>query len=519
MFGRILLLFPPGWSFITGSPYLSNPILKGFVNKVAKQVTQIDLNNGYANYMQSHIITDEIENSLGSLGKMNSLYFREEDELNSLANKYKGSWNIQLGFSSNKYDSESSSSVLLGLSARSPFDNYYKEKIIPDIEKNVPSLISFSIVEQNQLIPALRLIYLLREKGYDGKILLGGNLITRIKSEIKKDWIFDLIDFIIIFQGETPFKRLIEELSSGKDFKSVPSLIWKEDKNIVESAQLKKNEQDPNNIPTPDFDGLNLESYWGVNYLPLVHFRGCYFGRCPFCPIPYSWGFGGFAGASSVLKLFNEMQDLYKKYGIFRFQLVDEAFTSHSAIELSKLIIQNGAPFEWMVYARFEKKWGNSGVTKLLRKGGLRKLHLGLEILNTKNRTAMGKKDYDININGIIDVLYNSGIKLHLFCLFGFPGTSIIDADLTMEYIISNKNKIDSVDINPYELYRNTTMDNITVLKHKEKDWAIRYDYIRHQDKLSNYDIESLTNEYEKILWQEDYKLLHPLYRIYSPWL
>lgn len=517
---KLLLIFPPGWSFVTGSPYLSTPLLKTICDKNKITCHQIDLNKGFANYRELNISLEEIKNNVNSFKSINNLYFNLEDKLNNQDKTFEGNWNLQLGFTYNKYSNQNSKHIQQAILEPTPFDSYYKKNIIPTINKTSPNVIAFSIVEQNQLIPSLRLIKLLRDNGFDGKILIGGNLITRLKNEIKQSqWLFDLIDFIIVFQGETPIVKLLQALKNNTSLEKVNSLIWKNKNVIIENRQLQKKEQDPNIISTPNFDGLDIQTYWGVNYLPLVHFRGCYFGRCSFCPIPYGWGFGGFAGASSVDKLFFEMNELYNKYGIFRFQLVDEAFTSNSAKKLSELIIKHNSPFEWMIYARFEKKWGDNGLAKQFYRGGLRKIHLGLEIISSSNRNALGKKDCETNVDGMLKILHESGIKVHLFCLFGFPGTTIKDADNTIQFIIDNKQMIDSVDINPFQLYKHTSVKNVDKIFNPNEDWAIYYDYIRKEDNLTNDDIESLTNEYEMLLWKEKHTLLHPIYRLYSPWL
>jgi len=478
----------------------------------------MDANQQFARWQSASITRKDIASSLPLHGGLNDLYFRQEDRLNAAAASVGGSFNLQLGFVSSEGVQDEAAQMSEAIATNTFFDAFLEERVIPWIEEGT-DLLAISIVERNQLLPALRLVRLLRGRGYDRQVVLGGNLITRLKDDLLKSWLFDLVDYLVVFQGETPLVRLCEALRKERPIESVPSLIWRGPSGaIVQNKLMERDEQVCDTLPAPSFDGLNLDQYWGTHYLPLVHFRGCFFGRCPFCPIPYAWGYGGFAGASSVEKVLADMVALQTKYGMHRFQFVDEAFPSHSALELADLISSRGAPFEWMIFARFDKRWGDAASMRRMAKGGLKKIHLGLEIIEGPNRNALGKKDQAKSIDAILKAGADSGIKVHLFCLFGYPRTDIADAERTVDFILKNRSLIDSVDINPYLHYRHTSADGIEVLKDPKKDWALTYDYVRKEDRMTSQDIVAMSEALEGVIWKEAPLLLHPLYRIHSPW-
>lgn len=515
-----LLIFPPGWSLNVGNPHLALPLLNSILKRNNIDVKVRDLNWEIAKHYGVNINLKDATNAVefGTMEAMNEPYFRAEDKLMEIAKVYDGEWNLQLGFKFNKFSFYSSNDVYEALRIDSPFTEYFKEEVLPWVEHEIPETIAFSVSSIYQIIPSLHLSWLLRNAGYRGLIVFGGNTISRLKDEIvNTSWLFDLVNCFIVFQGEIPFLTLVNAIDSGKNFNEVPNLIWREKGEIKQNAFLRY--QDPNLIPTPDFGGFSVGKYWGVNYLPLLATRGCYFAKCSFCAISYGYGEDGSYGIRETELVFQDIIALKNKYNINRFKFMDEAVSPKTLIDLSGLILNEMLDIEWEGYLRLERHWLDKSFVNKLAHSGFKKGYFGLEIYPNNTRANLKKHDYAKEILAILENCRNAGIKVNLFCMFGFPGTGRKEAEKTVEFILKYRDLIDTVDLNPYTYARHTNVLGIEKIVKDCQDWALEYDYYpTTKDILLSKEVEELTNEMEDIVWTECHRLLHPIYRLVSPW-
>lgn len=517
---KIILLFPPSWSLNVGGPHLAIPLLQSVLKSKGYNAIARDLNWEISRYYSIKMPLNSVRKvcELMTLESLNQPYFEAEDRLTEIAQKYSGDWNLQLGFDFYQYSFCSSKDVFEASQLDSPFTKYYCEKVIPWINKENPKIIGLSITSIYQLIPAFHLLWLLRKNGYKGIIVMGGNTISRLKEEIKIPRLFDLVDVLVLFQGEISLLLIAEAVNNAKSFESIPSIIWRKGEEIKVNPVFET--LDPNTIPTPDFDGLPIGKYWGINYLPLVASRGCYYGKCSFCSIPYGWGNDGFAGIRNVSFVHQDMVNLSEKYGISRFKFMDESFGPFLLKKLSELILKTNKDFEWEAYLRFEKQWLDETFVDLLSRAGFKKAYFGLEIYPFSSRNILNKNDYAHKILDILENCHNKSIKTHLFCMFGFPQTGRKEAEATFEFILKYKDIIDTVDINPFVYSKHTYISGVRIIRDKIKDWTLEYEYIpENKTSLTQDKVEKLVSEFEELLWRECPRLLHPTYRFLTPWI
>jgi hypothetical protein len=294
---RVALLFPPGWTISTGGPHLALAGLKAFLRQNGIDDVLIrDLNHEVAARFISPInaLTAEAACTGGhSLAAMNEPYFTSEDRLMTIAQRFGGKWNAQLGFWYDSHPERSSQAAFEYVLKPSPFDRYV-DLFLPQLLAERPEVIGLCLASVYQIIPALKLARELRQRGYQGFIVLGGNTVSRLARELAIPPVFEFVDGLVTFQGEIPLLRLCQALSSRRSLASVPQMIW------YDGGEIRVNEPsellDLLTLAAPDYEGLDVGGYWGHNYLNVVAARGCYYGKCQFCAIPYGWGSDGFAG-------------------------------------------------------------------------------------------------------------------------------------------------------------------------------------------------------------------------------
>lgn len=514
-----LLIFPPGWCMYVGSPHLGLPLLQAVAGSTGIDIQIRDLNLEIAEHFRLTPTLADLwsASDRGDLESLNNPYFDLEDKFDAIARPYRGSWNVQLGFRYAALGADSSADVLEAASISSPFREFYIRHVVPDIEKLSPEFIGISIAAPGQLIPAFQLCKILRDAGYAGLIIMGGNIISRLKDDLDHRDLYRLVNIFVCYQGEAAIVGIIAALKQrDREFQKIPNVVFFDGKHVVNSAVVDN--IDLQQLPPPNFDGFPLGRYWGENYVTLVAARGCYYGRCHFCAIPLGWNSRGFAGARKDNLVFRDMLHVYEKYGVTRFKFIDEAMITKTMIALATEIEARKLPFEWEAYVRLENVWSNPKFISALARGGFRKAYFGLELLPSENRDLLNKRDTK-SPEVIIDLCHDHGIKVHLFCLFGYPGTGRSEAENTIEFVLNHAPKIDTLDIFRFGYMRGTKVPGARPIVRPEKDWALEYDWLPDApDLLTLHEAEDLKADLEEIMWSEHPKMLHPTYRMLSPW-
>lgn len=512
----VILFFPPGWPLTVGGPHLALALLKGFLEQRGCRADIVDLNIESAVDNRADISATAVQEACEkpTLTSLNVPYFAAEDHLSTIARQFSGEWDLQSGFQFKSYDPASSDSIRQHIGVKSPFTDFLCRRAVSQVLDGDYSLVGISIALPSQILPAFELSHLLRKAGFKGRIVLGGNMVTRLADKIHLNWVFDLVDGVICFQGEEALLTLAQNTA---DLSGVPNLIWRKDGQIVTNPAHTLQRQ---NFSMPDFNGLPLEKYWGFQYLPIVASRGCYYGKCTFCAIPFSWGNGGFIGHSSPEDVVVTMKRSYERYGISHFKFVDEALHPQLLRQIAELLVNESIPVAFEGYARFDTAWGDPKFLALLSKAGLRKVYLGLELAGTNSRTLLNKGDLvGKGATRIFQNLNEAGILAHAFCLFGFPGTGVDDAMQTVEFVYRHKQLIDSLDVFPFYYAKHTKVEGVNANLNPSKDWAVEYDYEPlRKGVLSQNEVAALCKQVEDFLWNDSPSWLHPVYRMFSPW-
>lgn len=518
---EVILLNPPGWSLNYGSPHLGLPLIQGYLADKGIPCSIRDLNIESSQYygitISSKTILGFSHNDFDVVAADN-IYYSIVNQLKCIGEEFNGCWRIKSGFNFHGCDLSKSDDVREFSHHKSPFTNFYNEVVIPYIKKKSPLMIGFSVTVPSQILSAFELIRILRSTGYAGVIILGGNIPTRLKNEFKINWIFDLIDCLVTTQGEESIELLWKNILNGaSNFEKIPNLLWRNKKgDYVSNPNRKLN---INNFSTPDFTGYPVGEYWGINYLPILGARGCYYGKCVFCSIPFAWGNNGFVGFDDVGKVADFLTQASKKHSINNYSFVEEAMHAKQLAKLSKTIIENGNNIRFEGYVRLDKTWSDSKYLSVFQKAGLKKVFVGMELINFGSRTTMNKKDNIGDILGYLKRFNDHGIKVHLFSMFGYPGTTVNDAMETIDFILKHKKLIDTVDISHFVYAKHTKVNSVTPIITRVRDWALEYDYKTVDKKdLTSTQSKMLANSLESLIIQEQPQWLSPVYRMYSTW-
>jgi hypothetical protein len=185
---------------------------------------------------------------------------------------------------------------------------------------------------------------------------------------------------------------------------------------------------------------------------------------------------------------------------------------------LSDKINADGVNFEWEGYVRFESAWYDQRFVDHVSRAGFRKGYFGLEIVPSNHRDFLKKSDRP-KPETLLRTCSSGGVKSHLFCMFGFPGTGETEAADTIEFLLKHQDQIDTADIFPWTYAKHTNVPGVQPCLDPAQDWALEYDHTSfRKDVLSSSAVLELASRHEELLWQEVPRFLHPTYRLVSPW-
>lgn len=509
---KAILLFPPNWSASVSGPHLALPLLAGMARGLPEwEVETWDLSERFYRTnavppLRSAVVAASHN---GDLDILDRLYFDWEDQLRSLAVAGDGPpFGLLSGYSFGRFRSLPLSVVKRLVCGGTVYTPFLTEHVVPCLVSAQPSIIGITIASQEQLVPVIELLQLVREALPEAFLLLGGNVVTRLRETSAFGVLTSLADQTAVFQGDLAFRRALEavghmgvqgardKLPRVVSDESVPYELW----------------------PVPVFDGIPFEKLVGTPVLSFVSTRGCYWGKCHFCAIPAGWSTRGYGGSAPADFVAAQLVQMATETGIPRVKLVDEAVPPSKVRPLSRQLRKCGMGIEWEGYARLERAWEDTALLDEARAGGLRKLYFGLEQAPSTSRVLFGKNDQGDPLR-ILRACHQAGIKVHLFCMVGHPGTSRADADATVDFLVENAPLVDTADLVGFRLDRGTNVPGVRAVPFNGSDWTMSLRYEPTQaGVLSFEEVDELEAKCQEQLWDTVPRLLHPLYRIVGPW-
>ncbi len=332
------------------------------------------------------------------------------------------------------------------------FIGYYEKKFA-EIPLDGFELIGISVTDLSQLVPALTLGRMIKEK--TGKtVCMGGNYIFKIIEDIKKQPEFFKVfcDFISVGDGETAAVDVARYMSGEISIGEVRSLVWLDGDTVVtnETAPLL----DMDSLAYPDFDDFDFSKYFSPDIvLPVQLGKGCYWGKCTFCDF--------YTGQQkydikSVSHAADEVEYLVKKYNVSHFIFVDEAVTPAFYDKFANEISRRGLKIYFYSFARFDKGFTRE-VLKNLYENGAMFFSWGFEAASQRLLDLMNKGvDSDIRLR-ILNDSRDIGMWNQCTFLLGYPTETADELQQTID-IIEDTSLINSCTPSNFVLKKNAIL-------------------------------------------------------------
>jgi hypothetical protein len=312
------------------------------------------------------------------------------------------------------------------------FSGYFRDALLPRVERMRPSGVAISVNYRHQILPAFELAGLLRRRLPGVPVYGGGGMFTSWRSSLRGMGLaflpFDRVGF---GPGESALAGVAGGASTGGD-------VFFEEGEAVEFL--------------PDFGFAPLREYLSPEpILPVASTRGCYWRRCRFCPEavapihPYRA-----ADAGTFPALLRELAD---RYGVRRFHLTDNAIP----VAVLRSIAARGSMLRgvsWHGFARFERELLVPGFAPSLAAAGCSMLQLGLESGSQPLLDRMGKGTRVADASAILSNLSRAGIVSYVYVMLGAPGETEADAERTRTFLAEHAGEIGFLNLSILNLPR-----------------------------------------------------------------
>ncbi|MFF4379146.1 B12-binding domain-containing radical SAM protein [Kitasatospora sp. NPDC001547] len=259
-----------------------------------------------------------------------------------------------------------------------------------------PDVVGITVVLNHFPDSTARLCALLRESGYQGKIVIGGHAVSFIPDRVLNGT--PVVDAVVSGEGEGPLVGYVRAVAAGEDPRLVPGVYARWDGEVRWKPAPRVRNLDALAAPARDLtrEVIDLDGLVCVSTS-----RGCY-ARCTFCSIPRFYGLerdrplaNGSWLARSVNHTTAEIADLHERFGLIELLVVDDEFFGGSeagharARMIGERLEELALPVEFAMSCRAENV--EEEVLTALARGGLRHVFVGLETGDDEALRLYGK--------------------------------------------------------------------------------------------------------------------------------
>lgn len=444
-----LFVFPPVHDF--AMPYLAGPLLKGFIEQEAPDVSLIcvDLNleffrsaiSNYSTLLDSYrtdVRGRSVSRAVRAAVTHQNLALAR---MQHFAHDYEGHvWSLRNYRSS--LDRHSFPLCMDFARTSTPFDPLYHDFLgrFP-----APDFLSVSITVEDQIQPAFRLLYLARRAWPATPIILGGNLVNRICRFMDRKQMQTLCDYIILREGEIPLLTVLRQLA-GRNGPNEPDPRIR-DLRVSSLPPMGELDSLPRDLHTkldvdfrPDFSDLPVQSYFAPEpVLPILMSRKCYWGNCRFCTIHSAWDPSHRERDPSAIT--NELETSARTYGVRYFRVVDEGCPPRLLEDICGRLRSSSGICALEMYGGMERQFLDRDFVECIADGGCRHILFGLESGEPDTIRRMSKQSRRaLDVSTVFKMTARNGIHNSAFAMFGFPGEGRMAQRKTIECIVTDHN-------------------------------------------------------------------------------
>jgi anaerobic magnesium-protoporphyrin IX monomethyl ester cyclase len=316
------------------------------------------------------------------------------------------------------------------------FDQKHDKNIEKYIEENVSDivLVGLSVMISHQIIEAKKIANFTKSIS-DIPILFGGWFPTTFPEIVLSE---EFVDYIIIGQGENPFRELVLNLLEEKsEFNKIVGLGYKnERKTIINSIEPWANSF---NHPPINLDLIRIEDYiQDGNMFTYIATIGCSC-KCSFCTLSFVKDMKHFTDKPE--NVIDGLNHILKKHPeISHINFVDDNFffNKNYVIRLANLIIERELNITWFgsAHLKYFLNSYNESEIDLIYKSGCRMIWCGAESADNEVLKELNKRYSKKDIIETLNRIKKHKISASFNFMVAFPPKPKKDFSKTLKLIM-----------------------------------------------------------------------------------
>lgn len=259
-------------------------------------------------------------------------------------------------------------------------------------------------------------------KKYNKKVIIGGVHPTIAGIDFLRESP-DLVDFIVLGEGEDTLPELLANLEKGHNLNGIEGIAFVNNGKIVPNPKKKRVNLDK--LPYVDYSQY-IVPHWYPRTIAINATRGCIF-NCSFCSSAFMWGA---VRRRSINHVIGEIKNLCVTVKPNKIYINDDTFIPDREgvgllQEIRQLRANYGYDFELLLRTRFDRV--NKAFFALYKEAGGKIVEIGLETSQGLRKAVLNKDMLLENILNKLDYIREIGLKIYVFIMLGLPDEKIED--------------------------------------------------------------------------------------------
>ena len=309
--------------------------------------------------------------------------------------------------------------------SKSTFKKFIGKLIATEYQIIQPDVIGISLLTENQLTASLQLAVILKKHFPQAYIYLGGSYITSIYNKLVNNReLYSIINGFFVGEGETSFLSLLKKIENNEPLEGIPNFI-----NNINTSLSFRYVENINDLPEPDFDGLDLSQYTRSNAISYYTSKGCTWGRCTFCSVREV----GEYREKNINTVLEEIRKLHLKYAFSYITFTDDILSDQRMKIIASFILSENHDIKWDCQTRFSKNF-TEDFCRLLKKSNNAFVAFGFESVNERILKHIKKGISLRTADYVLSNFSRAGLKAILNFMIAFPTETREEASETLNF-------------------------------------------------------------------------------------
>lgn len=302
-------------------------------------------------------------------------------------------------------------------------------EIVDILKQENPLLVGISVLSTSAGVVG-ELSKLIRREMPITKIVMGNMHASLFDKELIND---GSADYIVHREGEYTMLELVEKISRGESVEDVRGISLSKDDSFVRT-EVRPLIENLDDLPFPDWDSFPSDKYKtdprtalipGQSEIQILATRGCP-NQCTFCSSHTERSLGFRYRMRDPIKVVDEIEYMYKKYGVRAFSFMDLAFplVKTHGLAICREIIKRELhkKIKWTTELRVKPL--DLEILSAIKEAGCCKINFGIESGNDIILKIL-KKNFTVeDVVKAVDSANSVGLEANGMFMIGLPGES-----------------------------------------------------------------------------------------------